>query len=229
MTVTSMTTTDNKPEFGWDNVAYGGHIKASLGLLQGLDLGATFYRGRSSTPRATVAVTPTGATTLTVATTIDYDRLTMLGADLVLAPGAGLLLKTEWGYRTLRGSSLLEPEAGAASLQGVSGFEYNLAGVQLIGEYVLDWAKGTAAAGDSLAHSAVGIASVDIGSRVSLKAAAVHEFKGNSGMVAPQVSYTLADGLRLECDLFFFYGEADTIYGAWRNNSLGRLSLKFSF
>ncbi len=209
----------------WENAAYGGHVKASLGLLQGLDIGLTAYRGRAYTPSSTPNFTGMVPTSVTLA----YDRLTFVGADLVLAPGAGLLLKTEWGYRTLRDSSLLEPEAGAASLEGVSGFEYNLAGVQLIGEYVLDWAKGAAAGGDSLAHSAVGIGSVDIGSRLSLKAAAVHEFKGNSGMVAPQLSYTLADGLKLDCALYFFYGGADTTYGAWKDNSLGRISLKYSF
>ncbi len=209
----------------WENTAFGGHVKASFGLLQGLDLGLTAYRGRTYTPTSTLNFTGMMQTSVTLA----YDRLTYVGVDIVLAPGAGVLLKTEWGYRTLRDSSLLEPEAGAASLQGVSGFEYNLAGVQLIGEYVLNLAKGAAAVGDSLTHTVVGIASVDIGSRLSLRAAGVHEFKGSSGMVAPQLSYTLADGLKLKGELFFFYGESDTTYGDWSGNSLGRVSLNYAF
>jgi hypothetical protein len=230
MTVTGQTLVDNRPASVWDNAAYGGHIKASLGLLQGFDIGATFYRGRLPTPRATVDLLPTATPgSYTVATTLDYDRFNLIGADMLLAAGGGLLLKTEWGYKTLRDTSILEPEAGAASIQGVSGFEYRLGGVQLIGEYVLDWKKESAAEGDSLAHSAVGIASMDIGSRLNLKAAAIHEFKGTSGMVSPQLSYTLADGLKLSCAAFFFYGAADTTYGAWEGNSLGRVSLKQSF
>jgi len=209
----------------WDNVSYGGHLKASLGLLQGLDIGLTAYRGRDYRPTATVIL---DASYNPVSITLSYDRLTLLAADLVFAPGGGLLLKTEWGYRTLRDSSLLEPEAGAAKVQGVSGFEYRLGGVQLIGEHVLDWAKGGAAGGDSVKQSLVGIASLDLGSRTNLKVAAIYDLDGD-GMVGPQASYTLADGLKLEGSAFLFFGASDTTYGAWKDNSLGRFSLKYSF
>lgn len=212
----------------WDNVAYGGHAKLSLDLLEGLDIGITAYRGRSYTPTATLNYSGGYPTSIT----LDYDRLTLLGADAVFVPGGGFLLKTDWGYRTLRDSSILEPAAGAASLQGVSGFEYRIAQLQLIGEYVLDWAKGGAAAGDTIGHSLVGIATMDLGSRTSIKVAAIHDFKASGGMVAPQLSYTLADGLQLNCDLFFFYGATDGSYmlwNTWKDDSLGRVSLKYSF
>ncbi|MEI6874564.1 MAG: hypothetical protein WCL50_05465, partial [Spirochaetota bacterium] len=194
-------------------------------ILQGLDVGLTAYRGRSYTPTSTVNFTGPYPSSVT----LSYDRLTLLGADLVLAPAGSLLLKTEWGYRTVRDSSLIEPEAGAASLQGVSGFEYRLFGVQIIGEHVLDWTKGSSAEGDTLRHSAVGIVTAEIGERTTVKAAAIHEFKDQSGMVAPQVTYTIADGLQLNCALFFFYGKQGSTYGAWKDNSLGRLSLKYAF
>jgi len=211
----------------WDNVSYGGHAKLSLDLLEGLDIGLTAYRGRSYTPTATLTF-PNSTPTIT----LDYDRLTLLGADAVLVPGGGLLLKTDWGYRTLRDSSLLEPQAGAASLQGVSGFEYRIGQLQLIGEYVFDWAKGSAAAGDTFGHILVGIASMDLGSRTSLKVAAIHDIKASGGMVAPQMSYTLADGLQLNCEMFFFYGTTDggsMLWNTWNDDSLGRVSLKYSF
>jgi hypothetical protein len=217
---------NNVPAFTWNNAAYGGHVKASLGLLQGLDLGATFYRGRLPTPRASVDL---DGTYTPIGMTLDYDRFTMFGADLVLSAVGGLLVKSEWAYTTLRDSNIVKPEADAATLQGVSGFEYRLGGVQLIGEYVLDWAKDPEGKGDTLAHGAVGIASTDIGSRLNLKVAVVHEFKGDSGMVTPQFSYTLADALKLECAAYLFYGDGDTKYGDWKDNSLGRVSLKQSF
>ncbi|HUX37303.1 MAG TPA: hypothetical protein VMV44_05310, partial [Rectinemataceae bacterium] len=222
--VSPLPTTIDPVGISWDNVSYGGHAKLSLDLLEGLDIGFTAYRGRSYTPTATLTF-PGGSSAIT----LDYDRLTLLGADAVLVPGGGLLLKTDWGYRTLRDSNILEPQAGAASLQGVSGFEYRIGQLQLIGEYVLDWSKGSAAAGDTIGHSLVGIASMDLGSRIGLKIAATHEFTGDSGLIAPQLSYTLADGLQLKGDMFFFYGASGTTYGAWRDNSLGRLSIKQSF
>ncbi|MDA8409987.1 MAG: hypothetical protein M0001_06305 [Treponema sp.] len=212
----------------WDNVSYGGHAKLSLDLLEGLDIGLTAYRGRSYTPTATVNFAGVYPSSIS----LDYDRLTLLGADAVFVPGGGFLLKTDWGYRTLRDSSIVAPEAGAASLQGVSGFEYRIGQLQLIGEYVLDWAKGTASAGDTVGHSLVGIASMDVGSRTSLKVAAIYDFKASGGMVAPQASYTLADGLQLNCDMFFFYGSTDgssLLWKTWNGDSLGRVSLKYSF
>jgi hypothetical protein len=223
--LSALTVTDNIPEFTWDNVAYGGHLKASLDFLQGFDFGLTLYRGRLSTPRATVVMS---ASYLPTGIDLDYDRFTLVGADAVLAPGAGLLFKTEWGYTTLRDTSLIEPEAGAASLEGVSGIEYRLGGAQLIGEYVLDWAKESAAAGDSIDHNLVLIASADIGSRVNLKAAGICALDGGS-MIAPQFTYALADGLQLKGEMFFFFGDSDSRYGAWKENSLGRMSLKYSF
>jgi hypothetical protein len=209
----------------WDNVSYGGHAKLSLDLLQGLDLGFTAFRGRNHTPTPTVNYTGGYPSSIT----LDYDRMTLIGADAVFAVGEGLLLKTDWGYKTLRDTSLVAPVAGAASLQGVSGFEYRIGPVQIIGEYVLDWAKGQAASGDSFGHSVVGIASADLGDRASLKIAAVHEWKGGSGMIAPRLSYILADGFNLNCDVFFFYGGPGTTYGAWKDDSLGKISLKYSF
>jgi hypothetical protein len=223
--LSALPVTNNVPEFAWDDVAYGGHLKASLGLLQGLDLGLTFYRARLSTPRASVVL---DGTYTPIGIDLDYDRFTLVGTDAVLAPGGGLLLKTEWGYTTLRDSSLLKPEAGAASLEGVSGFEYNIGGVQLIGEYVLDWAKGSATAADTIDHSLVLIGSTDLGSRANLKVAGIYKSDG-SGTLAPQCSYTLADGLQLKGETFIFFGTSDSTYGAWKDNSFGRLSLKYSF
>jgi hypothetical protein len=208
----------------WANMAYGGRLQASLGLLQGLDLGLTAYHGRSPTTTATILFTgpiPTGLA-------LTYDPFTLLAFDATLAPGGSLVLRTEWGYKTLRDSNPFEPEAAAASLQGVSGLEFRLGQVQVIAEHVLDWAKDPAGAGDTLEHSVVAILSWEGGGRASLKAAAIYKFDGG-GTIVPQFSYTLADGLKLDCGLYFFFGATDSTYGAWKDNSLGKVSLSYSF
>lgn len=211
-------------ETTWENMGYGGRIQASLGLLQGLDLGLTAYHGLSSTTTATLTYTgpfPTGIT-------LSYDPFTLLAFDATFALGGSFIVRTEWGYKTLNDTNPLEPAAGAASLQGVSGLEFRLGQVQLIGEYVLDWAKDPKGAGDSLDHTVVGIVSWEGGGRLSLKAAGIYKFDGG-GTIVPQLSYTLADGLKLDCGLCFFLGSSASTYGAWKDNSLGKLSLSYAF
>jgi len=218
-------TLDEVPDFSWDNVAVGCHAKATIDLLQGLDLGATFYRGRSSSPTGVGFVYtgpyPTGYYYV-------YDRATLFGADLTLAPGGDFLLKTEWAYTTLGDASLISPGAGEASAQGVAAIEYTLGTAQIVGEYVFDWEKGSAE--DTVSHSVVGAFSWESGSRASVKVAGAYDFAdGGSGMVSPQASYTLADGLSASCELFFFFGDSETEYGAYSDNDLGRISLKCFF
>ena len=223
-TVTSITT--NTPALAWDNAGYGAHARASFDLLGGLDLGATFYRGRLSTPRASYTLTGYQPTAIV----LDYDRATHMGANMVFAPGGDLLLKTEWVYTTLNDTKLIDPAGGEASVEGVSGFEYTLGSAQLEGEYVLDWSKAVSGAKDSYKHSAVAILSSSVGSRLNLKVAGVYEFTGDGGgMVAPRFDYTLADGLALKGESYFFFGDPATTYGAWKDNELGRMSLVYSF
>ena len=214
---------DQKPAFSWDAAGYGAHAKASLDLLQGLDLGATFYRGISYAPTGVDLVYsepyPSGYYYV-------YDRETVIGADLTLVPGGGLLLKTEWDYTTLDNTDILDPGAGEASAEGVSGFEYTFGAAQLEGEYVLDWAKKSP--GDSVGKQLIGVLTWNPSDRFDLKIAGSYDFDG-SGFVSPELGCTIADGIRAECDLYFFFGAASTEYGAYSGNSLGRISLKCSF
>jgi hypothetical protein len=216
---------DEKPDFTWDNVGYGGHAKASFELLQGLDFGLTFYRGRSSSPTGVVleysGMYPS-------AYHYAFDHSTLIGSDLTLSPGGGLLLKTEWAYTTFADTDILEPEAGKASAEGVSGFEYTIGAAQIEGEYVLDWSKGIAA--DSFAHKVIGIFNWSANDRTALKLAGSYDFSGDgSVMISPQGSYTIADGLQLSCDMYFFFGDRSTIYGSYSDNDLARVTLKYSF
>jgi hypothetical protein len=215
---------DDTPRLSWDNVGFGGHAKASFELLQGLDLGATYYRGRASSPTG-VALSysgpyPTGYSYL-------FDRSTLLGADLTLATVGGLLVKTEWGYTTLADTDLLAPADGKASAQGVSGFEYTLGDALVEGEYVLDWSKG---ATTPFTHEAFVIVTWSVNDRVDLKIAASYDFSGSGGaMLSPQGSYTIADGLKASLESYFFFGDTSTTYGSFWKNDLATLGLKYSF
>ncbi len=138
------------------------------------------------------------------------------------------MLKAEGGYSLFNDASLLDPAAGEARAEGVAGLEYTLFGVKSIGEFVLDWEKGPAGSGDSWTKTLVLILNSEQGSRLSLKAFGGWNLDG-SGMLSPQVAYTLADGLEASGKAFVFFGGDGTKYGAWRDNALFQASLTYSF
>ena len=226
--VDSQSVVTNSPAATWENLQYGGRLSATLGVLQGFDLGLSFFRGINTTPTATNAVTVASPGHVTVLVTKNYSRYSLAGFDAALAFDGGFLLKAEGSYKVPDGNSWIDPAPGSATAQGVAGGEYTIAGVKTIGEFVLDWAKGAAGSNDTWTKTMVLILSAEAGSRLSLKAVGAWNLDG-SGIVSPQASYTLADGLEAELKAFVFLGDAGTRYGAWKDNALGKLSLKYSF
>lgn len=206
------------------NLQYGGRLKASWDLLQGIDLGLVLYRGRNSLPRlSTVFTSPN-----TAMTTRTYDPYYLAGMDAVLAFDGGLLLKGEAAYKVLNEADWIDPSANNAKAEAVGGWEYTIFGVKTTGEYVIDWTKGSSATGDTWAQSLVFIASMAPDSRWSLKAIGVYNFDGSS-LLSPQLTYTIADGLDLEARFFAFLGDSGSVYGKWTDNDLADIALNFSF
>jgi hypothetical protein len=152
----------------------------------------------------------------------------LFGADLTFSVGGGLLLKSEWVYTTFADTDILKPAADKATAEGVSGFEYTIGTAQLEGEYVLKWSKGNSA--DSFTHKVIGVLNWTVNDRSTIKLAGSYDFSGNGGyLVSPQATYTIADGLQLACDMYFFFGDKATIYGSYSGNDLARVTLKYSF
>ena len=227
--IDSLATVDARPERSWDNAQFGGRFQATLDWLQGFDLGLTFFRSRLSVPTPTLSLLPTGtAGHYEAIATLSYDRYSLAGLDAVLAMDGGILLKAEAVYKVLGDSPWLAPETGLGMAEGVAGLEFTLGQATIAGEFALDWAKGRADQGDSYAETMALMASLKPGSRWSLKAAAIIDSDW-SGMVSPQASYVVADGLSAELKAFAFFGEPSTRYGAWKDNDLAEASLKYSF
>jgi len=188
---------DQTPDLSWDNIGYGGHANVSLDLLQGIDIGLTYYRAKSSTPTG-VVLSYTGP--YPAVHSYLFDRSTLLGADLTLATGGNLLLKTDWAYTTLGDTDLLKPAAGKASAEGVSGFEYTTGSAQLEGEYVLDWTNSTS--DGTYQHRVFGIFTWNIDDRSEIHLAASYDFTGSGATI---------------------------IYGSYSSNDLARVTVKYSF
>jgi len=218
LVVTGQSVADNKPRFTAENVQYGGHLKGTLNWQQGFDLGLTVFQGRNTLPTATRTVTPVSPGKVTVTVTKDYDPFTLVGADAVLALEGGLLMKTEGSYRWV---------TGADTAEGVVGLEYNLFGVKTLGEYIVDWSQDLTSV-EEFIHTFVLVGSFDPDSRLSLKAVGAWNLD-QSGLVSPQMTYTVADGLKAELKGFMFVGASTTRYGTWSDNALGELTVRYAF
>jgi len=229
----SLSIVNSPPAATWDNVQFGGRFQASLDWLQGVDVGVTYYRGFNTLPAnsfsfggadsQTITLLPTGTPGQFIAV---YDRYNLVGVDGDVALGSGLLLRTEFGYKTFNDTNFLNPGAGLSAAEWVAAGEYTFLGIKTIGEFVLDWTKGTP--DDTYTKTLVLIASTDIDSRSSLKAVGGWNLDG-SGFVAPQFSYTIADGLQAELKVYFFLGGTSTTFGQFRDNNYGEVSVKYAF
>ena len=229
----SLSIVQTPPAATWDNVQFGGRFQASLDWLQGVDVGLTCYRGLNTLPANSFSFGGANSQTVTLTPTATpgqftavYNRYTLVGVDGDVALGSGLLLRTELGYKAFNDTSFFSPAAGSGAAEWAVAGEYTFLGIRTIGEFVLDWTKGTP--DDTYAETFVLIASTDIGSRFSLKALGGWNLDG-SGFVSPQVSYIIADGLQAELKVFFFLGDVSTTFGQFRDNNYGEVTMKFAF
>ncbi|MGA2642146.1 MAG: DUF1302 family protein [Spirochaetia bacterium] len=229
----SLSIVNSPPAPTWDNVQFGGRFQASLDWLQGVDVGLTYYRGFNTLPANAFSFGSVNSQTVTLLPTatpgqfiVVYDRYNLVGVDGDVALGSGLLFRTELGYKTFNDTNLFSPDAGSAAAEWVAAGEYTFLGIKTIGEFVLDWIKGTP--DDTYLRTFVLIASTDLDSRSSLKALGGWNLDGSS-FVSPQFSYSIADGLQAELKVYFFLGDTSTTFGQFNGNNYGEVSVKYAF
>ena len=229
ITIAGIRTVDAKPGSTWEEAQFGARIAASLGLFQGFDLGLSGFRGRKGTPVPGSRLVPADAPlSFDLTTTLNYERFNLLGLDAVLALDGGILMKAAIGYTTLGDTPLLAPGPGLASAEGVAGIEYGIGALRLGGEYCYDWSKGVVGKSDTLANSLAMTIGAEMEGRLSWKLVGIYR-DDQSGLVSPQVSYTVADGLAAELKAYYFLGDSPSTYGQWRSNSMGVIIIKYQF
>ena len=231
VTIVGKSSTVDNPSTSWDNISVGGRVQGTLDVMQGIDLGFTFYKGRNTTPTITYALNPTanpGQYTLT--TTQSYDRFMLAGFDSVIAFDFGLLWKTELAYRVYRDASWIDPAKNDASAEAVTALEYTipLVNIKATAEAVFDWTKGDSWTDGTNQTSLVLVLSATPDPRWSWKIAGIYDLD-NSCMVSSQIGFTVVDGLVLAARGFLFFGEGSTKWGAYQNNFLYEISVKYSF
>ena len=229
----SLSLVNSPPAPSWDNVQFGGRFQASLDWLQGIDVGLTYYRGFNSLPANAFSFASVNSQTFTLTPTATpgqfiavYDRYNLVGMDGDVALGSGLLFRTELGYKTFSDTNFFNPDAGLGAAEWVAAAEYTFFGIRTIGEFALDWMKGTPV--DTYLKTFILIASTDLDSRSSLKAVGGWNLDG-SGFVSPQFSYTIADGLQAEFEVYFFLDGTSTMFGQFNNNNYGEVIVEYAF
>ena len=206
------------------NMEYGGRLQRSFDIAQGADLACTVFYGRQSTP--TVDVQVTQGVSPSVLISESYRRFLMMGLDGSFAFNNGVLLKFEGNYTTYDDSSPLAPDRDCASAEGLAGWEYTIREVKTIGEFDAVWLNDGGEG--SWTETALLILSKDVGSRLACKLSGGYNFDG-SGFMAPELTYTLADGLSISGKAFAFWGDSSTKYGQWRDNNVLETTVKYSF
>ncbi len=230
-----------RPPAAAQNGVFGLRVSDSFEVLEGLDVGATLIRTYSPFPGPKALdyladkdndSDPRNGPFRLV---LGYDRETLFGADFALAfsipeVAEGLVLRGEAAYALLPDTAGTDPYRQNPRFDGVLELEYRWPDgptTQLL--YALAWEKKDAPQSDRLTHRLALLAQYDADERTHLEGAWVQNLSDGSGMLAPQVRYTLADGVEAKAALAFFYGKDGSEFGVWRDNSELDLGLDFSF
>ncbi len=224
-----------------ENGVFGLRVSDSFDVLEGLDVGFTLLHTYTPFPgpkrldyladKDTDANPQNGPFRLV----LGYDRTTLVGGDFALAfsipdVAEGLVLRGEAAYRFTADAAGTDPYTQNPGLDGVLELEYRWPDgptTQLL--YQLSWQKADAPAPDTLTHRAALLAQYDADERTRLEGAWIQNISDGSGMLAPRVRYTLADGVEAHAALAFFYGKDGSEFGAWRANTELDLGLDYSF
>jgi hypothetical protein len=206
------------------NMEYGGRLQKSFDVAQGADVACSVFNGRETTP--TVDVLVSGGKPPSVTIDKRFRRFLMAGLDGAFAFDNGVLLKFEGDYTTYDKTPTLAPDANCASSEGLVGWEYTILEVKTIGEFDAAWVNDGGEG--SWTKTALLILSEDFGSRLSCKLTGGYNFDG-SEFLAPEFTYTLADGLSIGGKAYAFWGDSTTSYGQWRENDVIEATVKYSF
>ena len=221
---------DNRPAARLENVQYGIRLGGNLALFDGGDFGLSFYGGPRHTPTIAVRLIPSAqAGQFTAQPVLNYDWIHVLGVEANLSLG-DVAVRAEAAYTFTQDPSGANLEIGNPSLAMTAQGEFRVSGINLTGLVNAQWRKGESGAGDAYNLNAGLIASTELDNRTNFSIVWVQSLTDGSGLVAPNFTYTLADGFKLEGSASVNYGRLGSslnpsgVFGAQL-----RFGLKFSF
>ncbi|HKI55858.1 MAG TPA: DUF1302 family protein [Trueperaceae bacterium] len=224
-------TADNLPAAKLANVQFGARMTLDLDILNGGDVSVAYFHGIRTTPTASATLLPTATPgQVLVQPVLDYDRYDLLGADFSLAT-AQAVFRGEAAYTFTHDPNGTDPTIGNPGFQAVLEAEHTFpSGAVATLEGILEHTNGDQGRDNAAtAFSSLATIQYDATARLTAQAAWLHDYSDGSGMLRPSLSYTFADGVTGNAELFVFYGRDGSRYGDWRDNSQLRVGLTYAF
>jgi hypothetical protein len=197
---------NNRPPARLENTQYGLRFSSNLDIFDGADFSISFYGGHRHTPTPTVRLLPTAKVGEFIAQPVlNYDWIHVLGLETNISLGE-VALRAETSYTFTQDPNGTNPEIGNHAFAFTAQAETRVSEIGLTGLFNLQWQKGEMGLADTFGINAALIASYALDNRTSLSAAWVQSLTDGSGVFAPNLSYTLADGLSFKTNASLNYG-----------------------
>lgn len=221
---------DNRPAARLENLQYGLRYTGGLEVFDGGDFSLSFYGGLRHTPTATIHLIPTATPDqFRLQPIFNYDWIQVLGADTNLTIG-GFAVRAEAAYTFTQDMDGTNPAIGNPSLEATAQTEVSLNQINYTAILNARWQKAELGQSDRFGLNAALTASHELDNRTVLSGAWVQSLTDGSGVIAPRVEYTLADGLKAEAGLRVGYGGAgSSLNPSGSTNGQVSFGLKLSF
>ncbi len=197
---------DNRPTAQLENTQYGLRFSSNLDIFDGADFSISFYGGYRHTPTPTVRLLPTAKAGEFIAQPVlNYDFIHVLGLETNISLNE-VAIRAETSYTFTQDPSGTNPEIGNHAFAFTAQAEARVSEIGLTGLLNFRWQKGEMGLADTFGINAALIASYGLDNRTSLSAVWVQSLTDGSGIFAPNLSYTLADGLSFKTNASLNYG-----------------------
>jgi hypothetical protein len=221
---------DQHPEASLDNVQFGVRVTSEVGIFDGADVSLSYFHGLRTTPTVGLNYLPQeDAGAYVVQPVYRYDEYDLLGVDFSLAV-SGVGLRGEVAYTATGDPQGTNPEIQNHSLEAILGTEYTfptdvLGSLSIIQSYL---AADQGSSATLRTKFAVQL-SYELNNRTLIETRLQQSLSDGSGVLNPNLSYTFADGVSGNLSAYLIYGNENTEFGLYRNNTQIRASLSFAF
>ena len=221
---------DNRPATTLENAQYGLRYSSDLNVLGGGDFSVSLYSGPRHTPTPSFRLNPTVvAGQFRAQNVLNYDQIYVLGADTNLSIG-DVAVRAEAAFTLTEDSSGINSEIGNPSLEGTVQAEYTLEKINLTGVLNARWQKGEMGKDDTFGLNTAIVASSELNTRTTVSGVWLQSLTDGSGVLLPSLSYTLADGFKLEGHAGVNYGGIGSSFNPGGEFAAQvRVGLKLSF
>jgi hypothetical protein len=221
---------DNRPASRFENTQYGLRFTADLPLFDGGDVSASVYGGPRHTPTVFLRLNPTSQPgQFTAQAILNYDWIHVFGLETNLLIG-GVAVRGEAAYTLTQDPDGTNPMIGNPSLEGTLQADFTLSNINFNALLNARSVRGEGGNANAFGVNAALIAGYELDTRTTVSAVWVQSVTDGSGIILPNLSYTVADGFKFEASAGLNYGGVgSSLNPAGTVLFQVRLGLKLSF